>query len=401
MARYTLYVDESGSFRTVDRRSLVCGVLEHDTGELDWDRVRAEVSTALPLVPYPYHATQLHEPAVWVWVALVGMQQPNADLGSRAELIAQATAPAVVLTQLAFARGTAELTLFRRYVEWGRFPPKDVLKDYRAWLAQQSPAAFSALRQLGSTMRRALTRCYKKALEPVSDRLWVVCAVAEPNPTPSSELLANASPGSGYTNSRDAIRVDGYLRALESLIERVLCLLRGGRRCDVDLWVATRRVETVRHGTLAVGRSIVQQIADRARQFPALPTLDGGSRDDVHFHVPQGVVNFDAQSPMGLVLADAVSNHLFHALLADKPRLAHIETDIQQSFSLNCEVAPLHPLASDTLPALTWDGPARAALRAAFAGKPAAVEPLRPQANQLQAQRWCTFANHAWESTKR
>ncbi|HEU5075436.1 MAG TPA: hypothetical protein VFU02_14695, partial [Polyangiaceae bacterium] len=200
------------------------------------------------------------------------------------------------------------------------------------------------------------------------------------------------------------VRRDGYVRALETLFERVLCLLQGGGSCRLNLWVASRYIDLRGYGTLALGAASVLEIARAAARFPRLP---GGapapsrlqsSRPEIVIEVQRGVVNYDATAPMGLVFADYLSNLVHHALGQAAEDLSSLNRAVQERFGLQLEGAPRHPLATTLMPTIAWDGEARAVLRRVCGGESAAVSGLMPGANQAQAEQWAGFARSTWEA---
>jgi hypothetical protein len=257
--------------------------------------------------------------------------------------------------------------------------------------------SYRTLEALRDRMRDRLETRYRQLLQGCGADLVAVAAVAD----------VRASEAADYTGSAESsVRRDGYVRALETLFERVLCLLQGGGACQLNLWVASRYVELRGYGTLALGAGSVLEIAGAAARFPRLPggtpaaSRSKPSQPEIAIRVQRGVVNYDASAPMGLVLADYLSNRVRHALGQAAYDLPTLNRVVQQRCGLRLEGAPRHLLATTLLPTIAWDGEARAVLRRVCGGEAAPVCGLRPRANQEQAEQWAGFARCAWEASE-
>jgi hypothetical protein len=404
MKTYNLYLDESGSFRDRHRRSLVCGVLEDRAAQIDWNEIRTEVQRVLPLVPYPFHATLLHEPALWPALALLEARRPKARRSSEGAELLDQMRPISKLVHGASRVDRKPIEQLLQSIDRGRVPEKLELQAFHDWLLERSSASARKLEMLRYRTRRALQSTYRQRLAQHRGSLVAVAAVADakapaPPPQPGERLEFSESgkrPG-GYTSQRNtSVRRDAYVRALETVLERVLCMLRGSDPCQLNLWVASRHVDLKGYGTLDLSRDAVREIAELAARFPELPVGERGEQGvDVDVNLPRGVVRFDGSAPMGLVLADYVSNQLYHELRSREVELSDLSDGLQRRAGLRLEAGPRHPLATSVLPTIAWDGPARATLRKAFAGQSANTSTLEPRANRTQAECWELFTREA------
>jgi hypothetical protein len=150
-------------------------------------------------------------------------------------------------------------------------------------------------------------------------------------------------------------------------------------------------------GSIDLSRDALQKISARAQDFPELATrtVTGAAPSQPVILTPaRGVVRSDAGSPFGLVLADFLSNRVFH-MMRGQPRctLAEVEERIATRLSLSLLAAPAAPTATTTLPTLCADGEARGRIRDAYAGMPTSQAGLSPAWNQEQASRWIAFAS--------
>lgn len=415
MTTYNLYIDESGVFRGSERRSVVCGILEDTAGRVDWAKLRDDVGGALPLVPYPFHASCLNQPAYWLALVLL-RGNDYADKGSLLMRVFDATRPAVeLLGNLSRGeRQEQEIEPFLSAIKSGRMPTSKQRENVPGWLRRRLPTALGRVELLCSQMRGELRARYRRALAPYGERLVVVAAVADPRapPPPAQRAerdtggdLLRRKPGDPFTSDAAAgVRRDAYVRALETVLERTLCLLRCQQPARLNLWVASRYVDLKSYGALSLGRGSVQEIAHLAARFPRLPLEPGVAPhsaeevlSDVALDVPRGVVNYDGSAPMGVVVADYVSNQLGHWLRQREVDLGELCDLARERVGLRLEAGPRHPLASSYLPTLAWDGPARTRIEAAFRGGGATTADLAPVANSRQARQWVDFAQEAWE----
>lgn len=402
MIEYNLYIDESGEFRGRARSSVVCGVLEDTSARVDWQAFRQCLHEVLPLVPYPFHATLLHEPALWVALVMLqrGVGGATTSASPAIEEVLRVVEPAVEVLRRLTRSERAPIARFSQALRDGQLPDRLALVSCSALLKRRDAHIYRALEALRDRMRYRLEACCVRMLKRSQDDLVAIAAVADGNAR-ESEV------DDFISDSLTSVRRDAYVRALETLFERVLCLLRGGGGCRVNVWVATRHVQLRGYGPLALGVESVREIAAAAARLPALPSTTGTATSDgkrggqVAFEVLRGIVPYDASAPMGLVLADYVSNRLWHALAHSAGDLTRLNQLLEQRVGLRCEGAPRHPLATALMSSLAWDGEARRRVLCAYGREPSAADDLSPAANRAQAGQWIGFASHVWEALGR
>jgi hypothetical protein len=389
-ATYKLYVDESGSFSLPDQPSIVCGVLEDVSAGVDWEAVRRELARAVPLMEYPQHAAHLNTPSAWL-AAVMRKPELARDATPWECGLRRICGPIVGAIHGVPAGRLRALDELRAAVSEGRLPPVATLLLVDAWLRDRDPQGFRALSAAAAQLRFQLQDTFRRLFHRYRyGELFGVAALALPACPRDEDAYSGASLG--------AVRLDTYTRALETLFERVLCLLRGGPSGGrVDLWVATRYVELRGFGTMELSRDAVQQIAARAQRFPELreaSEVSSKPRPEVTLAAARGIVRFDASAPMGLVMADFLSNRLHHLLRGHAAcSLEEACERIQTTLSLPLLAVPSAATATTPLPTLGADGPARARIRDAFAGLASAGPVLSPRWNREQAEHWVRFAS--------
>jgi hypothetical protein len=392
---YNLYVDESGSFELPGQPSVVCGVLEDTSAGVDWKAARYELGRALPFFDYPHHAALLNSPSAWL-SAVMRQVAPLPSAAPRDRALRRVCEVAARSIHEVPSGQVAALDALRASVAEGRLPEFSTLSQVDAWLSNEQRRCFRELASLVAGYRNQVQDTFRQLFHRYRrGELVGVAALADVEGTSGADAFSGIA--------LNAVRLDAYVRALETLLERVLCLLRGGSGCRVDLWVATRDVELRGYGPIDLTRDALQQIAARAGTFPELSAahVAAGNRETgVLFTPARGIVRFDAGAPMGLVLADFLSNRLHHRLRGHtRCSLANVCERVATALSLSMLAAPANPTATTTLPTLSADGRARSRIREAFAGGPAAAQGLNPLWNQEQAARWIGFAaSHASSS---
>ncbi|HEU5075606.1 MAG TPA: hypothetical protein VFU02_15545, partial [Polyangiaceae bacterium] len=179
MAEYNLYIDESGKFRGHRRLSVVSGVLENASAGIDWNRARELLAEALPLVPYPFHANLIHEPALWVAVAMLARSGAPASMTSLIGEVRELADPAVrSLTGLA-RKDRAPIEGFLAALGAGRLPDKARLMTCSAFLQRHALESYRMLEALRDRMRVRLETRYRQLLQGQGDDLMAVAAVAD------------------------------------------------------------------------------------------------------------------------------------------------------------------------------------------------------------------------------
>jgi len=144
-------------------------------------------------------------------------------------------------------------------------------------------------------------------------------------------------------------------------------------------------------GPIDLTRDALQQIVGRVQSFPQLTETANSS---LVFTPARAVVRYDQSAPVGLVLADFLSNRTFHMMRGHgRCSLAEAVDRIARTVSLSLLAAPADPRATSTLPTLCADGAARARIRDAYLGRGPTVQGLRPHWNREQASRWIDFAS--------
>jgi hypothetical protein len=154
---------------------------------------------------------------------------------------------------------------------------------------------------------------------------------------------------------------------------------------------------------LDLGQTTIQEIGERAQRFPGLRawTQAGVWAREVALTCARGVVRFDAGAPTGLVLADFLSNRLFHKLRGrTQPSLELVTAQTATAMSLPLACAPVDASATRALPTICSDGLARDRIREAYLGEKVTAEGVAPSWNREQAARWIGFAGKAERSRR-
>jgi hypothetical protein len=114
----------------------------------------------------------------------------------------------------------------------------------------------------------------------------------------------------------------------------------------------------------------------------------------------RAIVRFDASAPMGLVLADFLSNQTYRMLRSHaRCSLAEIRERVASTLSLSLLAAPAAPTATTTLPSVCADGIARERIRDAYVGRSTTAQGLNPTWNREQAGQWIDFASNKASSS--
>jgi hypothetical protein len=391
-AVYNLYVDESGSFAATGQPSVVSGVLEDTSIGLDWNAVRADLARAVPFMDYPFHASLLNVPGAWLAACMRAGAAGRIGKKPREEEVERRSERARKLLLSVSRRDEPVVDRFLAAVEKGEWPDSTALHLISAWLRRRDPPSSQALEALGLQIRLQLTDAFRHAFRPYrGSGLLGVAAMASRDPRDSGDPCAFT------TESDRALRRDGYVRALETLLERVLCLLRP-KPARVDLWVATRYVVTRSFGQVDLNRSAVEEIVRRAQEFPSLGQR---ARDEQEVVVTagRGIVRFDEGAPVGLVVADFLSNCLFHRMRGTAALdFASLCEETQARVALPLVCAPADPRATGFLPAVSADGVSRGAIADAYRARPGVRRSITPRWNREQTDRWVDFAERAHEA---
>jgi hypothetical protein len=257
---YNLYVDESGSFARPGEASVVCGVLEDTSAGIDWEAARRELQRALPFFDHPQHAALLNTSSAWL-AAVLRNAEVSPSAPPREQELRRICGWAAGLIHAVPIGQAPELDEFRRHLAEGRIPPFRVLTRVDAWLHGRHRACFLELSSRADQYRLHLQDTLRRLFHGCRHgQLVGLAALARPQGDRKNDAFSSATP--------NAVRLDSYVLALETLLERVVCLLRGTNDCRVDLWVATRDVELRGFGSVDLSRDALQQIAARAQTFP-------------------------------------------------------------------------------------------------------------------------------------
>lgn len=363
MDRWTLYVDETGTFEA-PLTSAVVGVLARGSPDHHADRRdRQAIERAHPGVVYPPHAADLRAPT-----AMIARQRRGPP---------------------AF-QGPLGLAVDRAWAAVQTDPTPDVAAWRRALVARERARA---------TGDRAAVRAQQHALQThraATDRWLREQGAAEPLEAASRRLAAGLGAlADRWARERDAGAVvvgatlpkapasygvlvaDGYLHALDALFRRVVLLLaEAGAPAEVDVVVATRDVEHARGLRAPLHPAFLQQVVHRTY-------LPLGRPPEVVLVPFGGTLRWDDRIPAGLVLADHCAFRCRAVLEAASDRddaLPALEEKLRHAG------APL-PVRR-ALPALAADGEADHVVAAAHRGEPVDASRVRPRWNREQAEEW-------------
>lgn len=363
MDRWTLYVDETGTFET-PLTSAVVGVLVRGSPDHHADRRdRLAIERAHPGVVYPPHAADFRAPTAMIARQRRGppaFQGPLGQAVDRAWAAIQADAPAEVTA-------------------WGR-----------ALMAREQARARGDRASVGACAEAM------EAHRAATDRWLRARGMAQPLEEASLQLTAGLDAlADRWARERDAGAVvvgatlpgkpetygglvaDGYLHALDALFRRVVLLVaRTGTPAQVDVVVATREVHHARGFRAPLHPAFLQPVIHRT-------TLPLGHPPEVWLVPCGGTRRWDERLPPGLVLADRCAFR-WRAVLASATKqdreLSMLESELGRA-------GPPLPVRR-TLPALAADGSADHAVAAARRGEAVDLSPIRPRWNREQAEEW-------------
>ncbi|MCP4803769.1 MAG: hypothetical protein GY913_07105 [Proteobacteria bacterium] len=354
----TLFVDETGDFRTPDSHGAVVGLVAPTGPEgrlvegLD-DELR-EVFVGLP---WPPHATDLNIPIAHAVRAL--------ELGG-GRLPRQ-------VKKLAHKVGKP----LKRHVG-GSLPAhasQRQLKDWDGWLAVAHPELRQELIGLHDRREAGLARVLRKL---GSQGAWVLVA--------ATRVGAPDEPAAAGQLVRDT-----YVRALRLLIERLHALSwsdAGTRRLTARICDRSVRVEGMPRA-VPLSRALLEDVAREASEHPALAATDA-RRDSFHLDVSPGRTVFRGDDVLaGVVLADWLANRVGRVLRTrDWTRLTQrLDHQILHGLGRSRPMALCPGLPS--LTTVAFDGEARRCEHEAFEKRgPVATRQIRPDWARVQAEQW-------------
>ncbi len=382
---WLLYVDESGDFdETGDTCVVSALLLKGEELAEDSTALREMLGTIFPLAPWPPHATELNLPSARVYYVMAGL----------VPLATDAVADDVRAAIAVFEGSTMpEAAQWRGHAKQGRRPQYAWLESGNVVLRRECPDVFRALQTRAVAERTALRNLLADASAHVGPRGFAALTAV------SSRRPADGPPEQEVATG--ALRRDGYLDALETLIERAVMVVRGGRRpaaTDVRIWarVATRHVGVEGIGSVALNSDHVARVAERAAAVGNV-----GQTALVRVRSLDRVTRYDGSVHPGVVLADAIANGMRRVLLTRGRD--HLGWDQLAGF---CEdalgipaVVPVPSLDASDLPAVAVTGASRTAVQAAARREetlPLVAEPARWA--REQAAEWVGALTRAWEA---
>ncbi len=306
LARWHLYIDESGHFDDPQAHAIVAGVLLADEVVPSDAALRRTLEDAVPGFPWPWHTTWINAP---MWVALATLRAA-ADARAAERIGPQVLRAATEAVEFVNAFAPAELQAVRARLEAGEEP-----KAYRAHLDQWWARVCSGRRACVAPLEQQVQLpivALQRLFEPLAAR-------CEPGERPPVTVFAAGEVVTGdAADQAGTLAVgDRYLNLLAVLAQRAAAAvsLHGGRH-QVDLHVLER---DVRYAQLGVMRPL---------KPAALSTVVGAIRPVL----PEGVtvaayevVPFRGNVSPRFVLADFVANRMRRALRRTQEALSQVE----------------------------------------------------------------------------
>ncbi|MFO8072819.1 MAG: hypothetical protein R6V85_13180 [Polyangia bacterium] len=370
---WQLFVDESGDMTSTDRRSVVIGLAWREDDTREGRRILHDyVRKMLPMVPYPPHATLLHQPASWpAW------RRCGSHPRGRGVLWAKRCDRALAIIDA--DDSSADVAAYRASLSEGTFPEYDLLRRVGYWLRGRDRRVCDGLALCGAEAQvayRGLCRALAEFKEP--DGCFVVTAA------PSLKT------------DDEADEEDRYATLLEAVLERTASLLacREGPKRLVRLHVARRwhkDIDLAKFHQLSIPSLARIASASHKRSVGAYvpPALDAPFRFVI------GNVwdaNSDPSTHPGVVIADWLANRLGLAFKA-LPPLSGLERATRRVAALPLTTAMRSLPEMGPMPAAAADGPARAAVLSAYErGLHAEVSAIAPPWAREQAERWILAA---------
>ncbi len=357
----TLFVDETGDFRTPDSHGAVVGLVAPTNAQgLLLEGLEDELRQVFVGLPWPPHATELNIPIAHAVRALElgGGKLPR----PLKKLVHRVAKP------------------LKKHVG-GSLPKqarRDQLKDWDNWLAAHHPGLRQELVGLRDRREAGLARVLRGL---GAQGAWVLVAATRVDPQDEP-----AEPG-------QLVR-DAYVRALRLLLERLHALSwssAGGRQMAARICDRNVRVQGLPRA-VPLSRVFLEDITREATGHPALDPSDA-RRDSFHLDISPGRTVFRGDDlPAGVVLTDWLANRAGRVLNAKAKKDWTRVTE-----RLDHQV--LHGLARSRrmalcpgLPALTTlahDGSPRAVEHQAFnASGPVGTGHLKPEWARVQAEQW-------------
>lgn len=353
----TLFVDETGDFKTPDSHGAVVGLVAPTTaqGQLV-EGLEADLRGVFTGLPWPPHATELNIPIAHAVRAL--------ELGG-GKLPRQ-------LKKLAHRVGKP----LKKHV--GPLPTRasrDDLREWDLWLAENHPHLRKELIELRDRREVGLSKVLRRLGEQGA---WVL--VAATRVEPQNEV---AAPG--------GLVRDSYVRALRLLFERLHALSWSqaggtrivGRVCDRNV-----RVQGLSRA-VPLSRVLLEDIAREATGHPVLKDMDT-RRDSFHLDLSPGRTVFRGKDVLaGVVLVDWLANRVGRVIRTkDWGRLTQ-RLDHQVLHGLSRARAMALCPGLPVLTTLAFDGAARTAEHEAFRSRgPVETGHLKPEWVRVQAEQW-------------
>lgn len=394
--RWSLYIDESGSFGAPDAErptaeSVVSGLLLRDgESQAAAERIRSRLEAIWAPIPWPPHAAFLAWP-----VALplaFGLHRPAhvpAFLVPEAELFFRASAA------LARALPDTEAATLAATLASCRLPRPGVLAWLDAGLRDHLPGRDAAALREALALRHRATRKLLSDIRTACGGHAYVIAGATWEPYPDNESVGDG-----------AVVRDPYVRTLERLLERACALLADAAspKPRLIIRVLTRRIARdprigdpeLRRGQPDIllrprgelTRSAVEEIFTRACGVPRL-------RDSVVIDVRGQPNRFDEHVHPMLVLADYVALRV-RWTVPRETRWPHVASDVNRHLGGSGEqpwaAMPPRSLPALRLPTIANDGDERRAINYALAFRKA-PEMTAPEGwPKDQAEQWIEAA---------
>lgn len=350
---WQLAIDESGSFEG-DERSVVVGVLlQHDSPHALAQGLRRSLEELAPEVPWPLHATELRVPSSLLasWLRLLPAQQERSPL-----------APALArLAKRLSDSSDEDAQRFRDAIASAAKLRLPALQRGWAWIQHAAPSDAVLLEARSAALRSGVRAVLRQLPSQLGEgRVAVVAALA---PATASK--------------------DRYLDALQTLFERLYCVLRSreGSLHEVRVEVARRHVEAHDVGQVALRVADVTRRVRLAERFPFLAPAPEKPTDELVRLVIDRVVDYRLSPSPAMVLADFASNAIGRLLRSWDLEWPALGSALRRDAGIPLELVPAAGPAERPVSTLAQPDPWRAALRALLEGRPALPLPLRP--------RWC------------
>ncbi|MFM2151871.1 MAG: hypothetical protein RL199_306 [Pseudomonadota bacterium] len=338
-----LFIDESGRFE--DRGEDVCvgGWLIEAPNDASVDRVlRRQLARAFPSFAYPPQAKHVNIGAAHL-VSFASLQ-PKVR---RSHPDAERLEAAVDRTRFRPTPPSPGAARIHDALREGRWPTASTtvedLRSYGSWLRRVDRALFDALE---AEVREARARLASMTATIAREVAPGACALVLATETQRPAAEAPASP-------------DRYLGLLETLLSRVVALLRARSGADHHVWVHVegRHVESCfpRHPLMP------SHVGQAARAALLAPGPAAGSTN-IRF-VPDSIARKDDAMPAGVAVADFITNRL-RGQVTSQPSATTLERFAAAAFGLPARLQPAG--LPDATPQLTLvaDGAARKAFEA-------------------------------------